>query len=143
MKKLMSISAFMLSLVLMQAPVAIAAEGHWSHGCPMEKITHKLNLNADQKTKVKAIMMDTKKKMMPIHQQIKALHPKMKEAFVAGDEKKQRALDEEKKDLIESAMDIREEEREEISKVLTPAQRIKMVKMMDEWKMKHKVGKND
>ncbi len=139
MRKLRALSALLLSTVLAHAPVAMAAESNWGHTCPLEKITHKLNLSAEQKVKVKAIMMESRKKMIPIHQQMKALNKKMKQAFVAGDKTKQRALAEEKKDLVDSAMEIREEEREQISNVLTESQRAKMVKMVEEWKMKHQM----
>jgi Spy/CpxP family protein refolding chaperone len=138
MNKLLSLSALMLSSVLLtQAPAAIAAEGHWGQGCPVEKITHQLHLTAEQKPKVHAIVTETRQKMEPVHQQMKALHEKMKQAFIAGDEMKQSALAREKKDLIDTLMDIREQEREALSKVLTEAQRAHMVKLLDAWKHKH------
>jgi Spy/CpxP family protein refolding chaperone len=137
MKKILTISALMLSLVFVQAPAAIAGEAHWGRGCPVEKITHKLNLNTEQKVKVKAILAETRKKIKPIHEKIKALRPQTQKAFIAGDKAKQSELANDKKELVDSIMDIREEEQEDISAVLTEAQRAKFVKLMNEWKAKH------
>ena len=139
MKKIMALSALLLSLCFIQAPVSFAGEG-WSKGClKFEKTIHKLNLTAQQKAQIKTIKADTKAKLKPIHEKMKAVRYDINQAFAEGvpGEFKLHSYVNEQKDLVGSAMKIRLDERVQIYKILTDAQRSKLTKLINEWKIKH------
>jgi Spy/CpxP family protein refolding chaperone len=142
MKRLIALSTLILSCSLTQIPVAFA--GDWGHQCHIEKLAHKLHLTTEQNSKVKAIITESRKKLEPIHQQMKAIKEKLEQAFIAGNLSgfKERALVREEKDLIDTAIDIRLHESEEISNVLTVKQRTELVNLKHKWKKEHSIKKH-
>ena len=139
MKKIVAISALVLSFSFSQVPLAYADGMCWEHGSRIEKLADKLDLSADQRMKIKAIRADAKQKMVPIHQEMRAVREKVNEAFQTNslNMMKQHSLLSEEKDVIGSALKLRMHERAEIAKVLTEAQRVKLISMVKAWKEKH------
>ncbi len=142
-KKIILLSAFALSLSMSQVVLACGCKTTYESGDRYVQMAEKLDLTAEQKTKIQAISDKAREDMKPKFDEMRSIRMQLNEQAAAKevDEAKIDKLIDQKKELLGSIMKTRVMVRHDIDMVLTDAQKAKMNKMMAEWKAKHM--KND
>lgn len=148
--KFMSLSALALSLSLCQASSAFAHDSEHMNcfagsGEKMHKMVDKLDLTADQKTKIKDIAEKAKAVEVAKRDELKTIHMQVNDTFHANGmtETKIDGFVNQEQQIIGAMIKVRMMERLDISNVLTEAQKTKMSDMMKKWEEKHKEHKDD
>ena len=144
-RKIILLLALAMTLCVGPISVVYADHGKCFMGTHVAKAISKLDLTADQKTKIKAIRDKAKQDLAPLHKQMMVTHQQIEELFKAAkiDDSKFDSLINDKKELIGSIIKIRMNERRDISNVLTEQQKQKLATMMQQWKTKHKEESQD
>lgn len=137
--KIIGLSAIALSMSLAQAPLAYASHDKCFGGASMEKMSEKLDLTADQKTKIEAIRMQVMPQIKAKQDEMRATHMEINELFKAStlDESKLDSLITKQQDVFGAILKIRLMERRDIAAVLTDAQKAKLAEMIQKHENKH------
>ena len=137
-KKILGLSAIALSMALSHATYADPERTQHFSGEQFEKIAEQLNLNADQKEKIKVLR---EKAEAAIHPKVEELHSLRIQTndLLSGatlDEAKLDNVINEEKEAIGSILKIRAMERYDISNVLTAQQKTTFTGMIQQWEKK-------
>lgn len=132
-----------LLAMLLVVVTGVAVAGHGGHGeRHFERLSKKLDLTAEQQTKIEAIRESTTAQKQALRDEKKAIREAMK-AMMASDNYNQGAVEElatRKGELVRKKMILKAETMQAISQVLSPEQRAKAKKMMQKHgkkKMRH------
>jgi len=142
-KKLISLSALLLSLSMSNTVLACSEHMNHSSGHWVERVTEKLNLNQEQKAKIKVISEKATIELQPIRSQLRELRHESNQLLTAAnlDESKLDKLINQEKDLLGKMIKIRDMEKRDVSVVLTTEQRAKFSEMMQNWEKKQEANK--
>jgi len=138
--KLLSFSALALSLSLSQTSVAFAEHTvKCFDGQRLEKAIKKLDLSADQKTKIEAICEKAKADIIAQRETFRAAHMEVNEAFKSNSmtEDKMDSFVSKEEKIVGAMIKIRMMERLDINNVLTDDQKAKVADMMIKWENDH------
>lgn len=138
-KKALCLSTLALSLSLIQAPAAFADHMACFDNPRVHRMLDKLDITAEQKTKVEAIRGESSKSIMPLHQKMNDLRIQVNDGFATGamDEAKLKDLINQEKEVFGDILNIRLTERHNISNVLTAEQKTKLAEEVKKWEEKH------
>lgn len=132
----------MLSALLVALSMSIAPA--YAHVCDkmhdkLEKIAMKLELSKEQRDQIHAINTESKQKLMPLRDELKAVRQRVNEAFRANTMNmfKLNSFTREEKEVIGKMIKIRMDERYKINQLLTEKQRIQFADMVEHWKKEH------
>ena len=142
-KKIIALSALALSMSFSQA--TFACDGlcgdHKSYmaGERYQKMTEKLDLTADQKSKIMAIGTKAREDMKPKLEEMRSIHMQLNK--LAGekvlDQGKIDTLVNQKKDIVGAVTQMRITTRHDIDMVLTAPQKAKLDAMVMKWEGTH------
>lgn len=138
-KKIIWLTAFALSMSVSQ--VTLACGNHhkaFITGERYEKMAEKLDLSADQKTKIKAIGMKARDEMKPKFHEMRVIHKKLNHLAKAKvlDHNKINHLISQQKDLVGAIALMKVTTRHDINMALTDAQKAKLASMVKKWEEK-------
>ena len=138
-KKIIWLSALALSMSISQATLACDCKVSATHKDHFEQMTAKLDLNADQKEKIKEISAKAREEMKPKFMELRENRMKLNELASAKelDKDKIEQLINQNKDIMGSLMNIRIATRHEINMVLNDKQKARLDTMISNWKEKH------
>lgn len=138
-KKIIWISAIALSMSVSQATLACGCHHDMMSGEHYEKMIRKLDLTADQQSKIKAIKDKTREEMKPKFMEMRSIQMQLNTLAGAKDLDKEKVdkLITEKKDIMGSVMLMRVTTRHDIDMVLTAPQKAKLEAMKAKWEAKH------
>lgn len=144
-KKIILLFALALSLCVGPMTVVCADHAKCFMGAHFAKAVSKLDLTADQKTKIKAIHDKAKEDLAPLHKQMMVTHQQVEELFKSSkmDDSKFDSLINDKKEIIGSIIKIKMNERRDISNVLTEQQKQKLATTLQQREAKHKEKSHD
>lgn len=145
-KKMIWLSALALSMSLSQVTMACGChEANVTPNKPHEKMIDKLDLTAEQKTKINDIRARAKAEMMPkfkeMHENHKALNELSNEPTL--DENKIDKLIENQEKLGGEIAKLRVHTRHEINLILNDKQKMKLHEMKMTWEKNHKTDKDE
>ena len=138
-KKIIWLSALALSMSLSQATFACDCEMPSSPKDRLERMTHKLDLTADQKMKIKAIGDKAREEMKPKYDEMRSNRMQLNELAAAKeiDQAKVDKLIDQNKEIFGTIMKMRVIVRHDVDMLLTDKQKEKLDKMVADWKEKH------
>ncbi len=137
-KKLMWMPAVLFSAVVAHMPVANAADG-MAHCEYLEKIEKKLDLSAEQKSKIKEIHDKARDTIKADVVKARDIHAQINEQIKAGgkDSSKLDDLVKQETDVVSDIIKARIAVRLQVYDVLTDAQKQKFAGMVSKWEAKH------
>ena len=141
----MCLSALALSMTLSQAPMAYANHMKCFSGAPIEKLTKKLNLTAEQKTKIMAIRTQVKSDIQAKRQDMRTVHMQINDLYKTSplDESKLDGYINQEKETFGAILKIRLMERRDIANLLTDEQKTKLNEMIQKQETKHQEHQDD
>lgn len=136
--KTLSLSALALSIALSQSAFAHDVCEH-KHDW-IVKVSEKLGLNAEQKTKIKAFADQAKIDVKAKHEEMRMIHMHLNEAYTNNtiDPTKLDGFINQEQQAVGAIIKIRSKERYDAYMVLDDKQKEKMNKMTNEWSKSHK-----
>ena len=143
-KKTTFLSALVLSVSLCQATLASPDQTQQPFVDRFEQVSQKLDLNADQKAKIKTIREQAKKDLRPKFIEVRKIHHQLNDLSVSNtiDESKLDSLVNQEKELLGSIVKARVMERRDIFNVLTPEQKIRFSSMVKDWEKNRRQSKH-
>ena len=138
-KKIMSLSALVLSMSMSQVTLACSEHMHHHSGERLVKMAEKLDLNAEQKAKIKAIGEKAHQAVKPAYEELHALRHQSNELLAAEklDERQLERVIDKEKDVVGTMLKIKAMERRDISSVLTVKQKEKFEAMLQQHEKKY------
>jgi Spy/CpxP family protein refolding chaperone len=135
--KILSLSALALSIALSQS--AFASDMCKSKYDWIVKTSEKLDLNAEQKTKIRALAAEAKMAAMAKHEEMRMIHKHINEAYTNNtiDPSKLDEFINQEQMAMGDILKVRSKERYDAYMVLTDSQKQKMNKMVNEWLKSH------
>lgn len=132
-----------IAIAIMAFVPTFAKGGHGGRGGGdrVQKLIKKLDLTADQQTRIKAIRDQFKQENAGTLQEMKNLREQMKEYKRSDNTAQAQALREQMKAKAQTLQAARQRMMEQIKAVLTPEQQAKVQQMMEEHKGKGGKGK--
>ena len=153
-KKILCLSALALSMSLSQVTLACSSDQCSSEQCSsehmkgfsgdrFEKVTEKLDLNAEQTVKVHAIKEQAKKELEQKFEEIHAVRHQINELYRATklDESKLDSLVQKETEIFGSVLKMGAMERRDVYNVLTEQQRVKLADLIQQREEKHQENK--
>jgi Spy/CpxP family protein refolding chaperone len=145
MKKL-GITFLMCGIIGIATVFAIAqGRGGFGYGFLFDKIANELGLSAEQKAQAKQVLEDSKARIEPLMEALKAGHESAKDLGTNGtfDEKAVNALATQQSETMKQIIIEKEKTKAALFAILTPEQRTKAEQIREtfESKMRERVGK--
>ncbi len=137
--KIIWLSAIALSMSINQVSFAETHHYHYMTSERYEKLTQKLDLSPEQKTKINSIVSTTKASLKSKYKDMRGIQKQLNELADSNkmDESKVNALINKKKELVGETSKLRITSRHEIYSILTEPQRAKLSAMIAKWKAEH------
>ena len=137
--KSLSLSALALTLALSQTPAAFAHESCDQKEDWMLKMSEKLSLDADQKSKLKSLSEDTMKQLGLKKEEMKKIHANLDQAFEQNNINMSQLDDfvNQEQQSFAGIAKLRLKERFDLFMMLNDKQKTKMSNLIKEWKASH------